>query len=60
MNEALERLAREVRLDGPANERMRLAFGYGAVADLQSFEPEHQWQVSRLASLAREGAGPAG
>jgi hypothetical protein len=28
MNEALERLAREVRLDDPANERMRLQFGY--------------------------------
>lgn len=28
MNEALERLAREVRLDDPANERKRLQFGY--------------------------------
>ena len=29
--------------------------GYGAVADRESFEPEFQWQVSRLASLAAGG-----
>jgi hypothetical protein len=28
MNEALERLAREVRLDAPENERVRLRFGH--------------------------------
>jgi hypothetical protein len=28
MNQALERLAREVRLNDPSNERMRLRFGY--------------------------------
>jgi len=28
MNAALERLAREIRLDDPVNERMRLEFGY--------------------------------
>jgi hypothetical protein len=28
MNAALERLAREIRLDDPENERMRLEFGY--------------------------------
>jgi hypothetical protein len=30
--------------------------GYGAVTDLESFEPEFQWQVSCLASLASAGA----
>jgi hypothetical protein len=29
--------------------------GYGAVADRESFEPEFQWQVSCLASLAARG-----
>src|SRR5687767_642212 len=28
MNQALEQLAREIRLDEPDNERMRLEFGY--------------------------------
>lgn len=32
MNEALERLAREVRLDEPANERLRLRFGFACVS----------------------------
>lgn len=32
MNQALEQLAREVRLDGPANERLRLAFGYACAS----------------------------
>ena len=30
--------------------------GYGAVADRESFEPEFQWQVSCLASLAGRAA----
>ncbi len=30
--------------------------GYGAVADRESFEPEFQWQVECLASLAALGA----
>lgn len=29
--------------------------GYGSVADRESFEPEFQWQVSCLASLAARG-----
>jgi hypothetical protein len=32
MNQALEQLAREVRLDDPGNERMRLEFGYACAA----------------------------
>jgi hypothetical protein len=32
--------------------------GYGAVADLASFEPEFQWQVACLSSLASQGAAP--
>ena len=32
--------------------------GYGAVSDLQSFEPEYQWQVACLKSLASASAGP--
>ena len=31
--------------------------GYGAVSDPQSFEPEYQWQVGCLVSLAQPGAG---
>jgi len=30
--------------------------GYGAVADRQSFEPEFQWQIARLASVAGQGS----
>lgn len=30
--------------------------GYGAVADLESFQPEYSWQVSCLASLAARHA----
>ncbi len=30
--------------------------GYAAVADRESFEPEHRWQVSTLAGLAGNGA----
>lgn len=31
--------------------------GYGAVADRESFEPEFQWQVEQLSSLAGQGGG---
>ena len=86
MNDALHRLAVELDLDSPAQQRLRYAFGhaavsatyavaravagkalqavdyaayaavygqggYGAVADRESFEPEHAWQVDCLASL---------
>ena len=34
--------------------------GYGAVADRQSFEPEFQWQLAQLASLASQGSGAIG
>jgi hypothetical protein len=31
--------------------------GYGAVTDRESFEPEFQWQVEQLSSLAGKGGG---
>ena len=34
--------------------------GYAAVAALESFEPEHAWQVSSLTSLAKPAAANAG
>lgn len=51
MNEALERLAREVRLDDPSNERMRLEFGCACVLRVKHFleEPE---VVACLGALA--------
>ena len=40
MNEALERLAKGVALDEPANERMRLEFGYACVLRVRHFIEE--------------------
>ena len=37
MNPALERLARELRLADPANERMRLKFGYACALRVKHF-----------------------
>ena len=37
MNEALERLAKNVALDAPANERMRLEFGYACALRVKHF-----------------------
>ncbi len=34
--------------------------GYGAVADRESFEPEFQWQVEHLSSLAGTDGGTVG
>ena len=42
VNEALERIAREVALDEPTNERLRLEFGYACTLRVKHFleEPE--------------------
>lgn len=40
MNEALERLAKSVALDGPANDRMRLEFGYACALRVKHFIEE--------------------
>jgi hypothetical protein len=40
MNQALDRLAKEIELDAPANQRLRLAFGYACVRRVEHLVEE--------------------
>ena len=65
MNDALDRLARELALAAPAGRALRAAEyaayatvygegGYGAVQQRESFQPEFDWQVDCLRRLAAQ------
>ena len=51
MNDALDRLARQLQLDAPANERLRLEFGYACVQRVQ-YLLEEPGVLACLAGLA--------
>jgi hypothetical protein len=60
MNEALERLARTIRLEDPANKRVRLEFGYACALRVQHLleEPAVAGCLAALERFLRDDPDP--